>query len=214
MVSKKNKQGNKTYLAGYIDQHMKEQRKSYVKLASYCGFPKAYVTRLKAGQWIPTPRQCTNIGGFLHIPWHQVWVAAGHLRQDEVDRLMVRNQMPFYRLDDTEAEIINSYRFCNEDTSVYLTAAVRGAARASENITNGTKRQHRVTFLLEMDFVNYPQWLEDVQATHINDDYPKVFRINESNGFDYLAQSTVVGTLRFSQTRVMSPLPRQLWADD
>ena len=116
---------------------------------------------------------------------------------------MVRNQTPFYRLDDTEAEIINSYRFCNEDTSVYLTAAVRGAARASENITSGKKRQHRVTFLLEMDFVNYPQWLEDVPATHINDDYPKVFRINESNGFDYLAQSTVVGTLRFSQTRVM-----------
>ena len=213
MVNKKSARLSNNSFAAYIDKKLKETNKSYSRLADYCNFPRAYITRMKAGKWIPTPRQCTDVAGFLNVPWDQVWIAAGHIRQDEIDRLKTRRTMPYYRLDNTEAEIIDSYRFCNELASVYLTSAVRGAARASENMQNGYKRQHRVYFLLEMDFVNYPEWLANVPATYINEEHPKVFKLGENMNVDYLAQSTIVGTLRYTQTKTMSQLPYQLWAD-
>lgn len=193
----------------FIDFHLKQQGKSYTQLVNAANLPKAYITRLKRGQWIPSPSQASKVAAFLKLNWWTVWIACGHINAEEVQQLKSRYVLIPWKLDDLESQMVSAYRFCEEEAANYLISAARGAARASENNATGLARQHKVKVLLEMEFVNFPEWLENVERITMNGE--PVYVIKEQDDFPYLAQSTVVGTLRYALTRKFSPLPRHIW---
>lgn len=201
-----------TPLSAYIEDQLSYQRKSWSALIRYMGWPKPYITRLRRHGFIPSPRDCTIIAGFLNVPWYIVWVQAGHMRQEDVNELKSASLSYTWRLTPLEAELIGAFRSCNPRSREYLHSAVRGAARASENMASGRMRQHRMNVLLEMDFVNEPEWLDAVPKVDIGD-YKDVIIMNEDNHFGYIPQSGVVGSMRFAVTGQMSPLPRSIYED-
>ena len=207
-----------TALGIHIAQKLTESNQSWSKMVTSCGLPKSYITRIKHG-WIPPHEICTDIANFFHEDWWDYWVLAGHVKRADIDRLKRSPIMYSWRLNAEEAEIIGSFRECTNDSYNYLTAAVRGAARATQNKANPKLiRQHKVHVLLELDFVNDPVWTDmqrypKVMRTTIQKDGKdlEVYVFSEENDFGYLAQSTVSGTLRYAVTGEMSPLPDSIF---
>ena len=69
-----------TPLSAYIEDQLSYQRKSWSALIRYMGWPKPYITRLRRHGFIPSPRDCSTIAGFMNVQCYIVWVQAGHMR--------------------------------------------------------------------------------------------------------------------------------------
>ena len=213
-LSKVNKNVTKTRtpLCKEIEASLALNNMSWTKLVNYCGMPKSYISRIKNG-WIPSPEATTKIAHFFSRDWFDFWVIAGHMKKEDVARLQRTAFNYKWRLSSEEAELIAAFRETDVLCSNYIRSAARGAARASENIRNNPEhiRQHKTYALVELETVNRPSWLDSekiVYETLIRDgEKIDVVVFNDQNGFNYLAQSTFVGTVRFAMTDTMSPMP-------
>ena len=214
-IAKSIKEKKVTLLSSYIEKRLIERGNSWSQLVVYCGWPKPYITRLRSKGWIPEPRGCTNIAGFLAVPWYEVWVKAGHIREEDLKDVAQSYVTYEWYLTGTEAELIGSYRYAMPESREAIQASARGAARATENAYAQLKRQQKIKLILEMDFVNQPEWIEEAGLNTVTiPGYGEAYVINQAAGFGYLHQSCTVGTLRHAITGKMSPIPKKLFTTE
>ena len=203
----------KTPLSSYIQRRLDHADMTWAQLMRDAKMPKTNQTRLRRKGWIPNPEECSRLAAAMGAPWEDLWIAAGHIRKEQVEAIRgnVQSYSYLWRLTPEEAQIIGAYRACIQDSRDFLLAAVRGVARANEHEWHDDIKTASTRTELALDFVNPPDYVAPLYADrtmpHIKELLKKLPDDSVVN-LPYAAQSAIVGILRYVTTGRMSPLPR------
>jgi hypothetical protein len=207
-----------TPLSSYIQKRLDHADMTWAQLMRSAKMPKTNQTRIRRKGWIPNTDECTRLAAAMGAPWEDLWIAAGHIKKEQVEAIRgnVHSYSYLWRLTPEEAQIIGAYRACVQDSRDFLLAAVRGVARANEHEWNDDIRVASTRTELALDFVNAPDYVAPLYADTSMPNIKELMRkIPDRKVVDlpYAAQSAIVGILRYVTTGRMSPLPKWLFSN-
>ena len=207
-----------TPLSSYIQKRLDHADMTWAQLMRSAKMPKTNQTRIRRKGWIPNTEECTRLAAAMGAPWEDLWIAAGHIKKEQIAAIRgnVHSYTYLWRLTSEEAQIIGSYRACIQESRDFLLAAVRGVARAGEHEWNDDIRVASTRTELVLDFVNAPDYIAplygDMSMPHIKELMRKL-PDRKIVDLPYAAASAIVGILRYVSTQQMSPLPQWLFTD-
>jgi hypothetical protein len=207
-----------TPLSSYIQKRLDHADMTWAQLMRSAKMPKTNQTRIRRKGWIPNTEECTRLAAAMGAPWEDLWIAAGHIKKEQVEAIRgnVHSYSYLWRLTPEEAQIIGAYRACMQDSRDFLLAAVRGVARANEHEWNDDIRVASTRTELALDFVNAPDYVAPLYADTSMPNIKELMRkLPDRKIVDlpYAAQSAIVGILRYVTTGRMSPLPKWLFSN-
>lgn len=207
-----------TVISTYIQRRLTHADMTWAQLMRSAKMPKTNQTRLRRKGWIPNTEECNRLAAALGAPWEDLWIAAGHIKKEQIAAIRgnVHSYSYLWRLTPEEAQIIGAYRACMQDSRDFLLAAVRGVARAGEHEWHDDIKTASTRTELALDFVNPPDYVAPLYADktmpHIKELLKQIPDTSVIN-LPYAAQSAVVGILRYVTTGQMSPLPKWLFSN-
>ena len=200
-----------TPLSVYIQKRLMHLDMTWADLMRASKMPKTNSTRLRRKGWIPSTEECTRLAAALGAPWEDIWIAAGHLKAEQIESIRgnIQSYSYLWRLTPEEASIIGAYRACLQDSRQVVLAAVRGVARASlHEFHDSIKTETRRTEIV-LDFVNGPDYIHKLYGdttSPMNKDLLRQDPEIDMTHLSYAQQAAIVGVLRYVSTGLMSPM--------